>query len=186
MWCIKKCNSRSFWLWQNQIVLIDPCSHLFFFFGNICRKCSNIPHHRKDSDLKQQPHPFCLWHYLLINHLLSSKSWWRHVCSAVLTERAAFGNTKAWKYPKHRLCKARSPRQLFPRKLRQVPGTPGAAKVTGTTTFVCLRRASQMKRFPHGVPHAISLALVQTSSSITGVSHQLLCLGFQIKNIHRK
>lgn len=182
MWCIKKCTSRSFQLWQYLIVLIYPWSH--FFFGNICWKCSNIPHHRKDSDLKQQPHPFCLWHYLLINHLLSSKSWWRNVCSAVLTERAVFGSTKPQKYPKWRLCKDRSPRQRIYRRLGRKPreslGTPGAVKGSGDGHC---HRPPQMKHFPHGVPHEISLALVQISLSIIRGWHQLLCLAFQINNI---
>lgn len=129
-WCVKECNNRSFWLLQYQIVLI--CSWSFFFFlNNMCWKCSNIPHHCKNSDLKQQPHPFCLWHFLLLNHLLSLKLWWESCALQCWLSRWHLA------LPSHRntqssICaRPRVPESLSIAGWAESWGTPGAVKGSG-------------------------------------------------------
>lgn len=80
----------------------------FYYFSNTCWKCSNSPH--KDSYLKQWSYPFCRCHYLLINHLLPEKSWWRNERVATrVTEQELFGYTKTWKYHKQHPWKDQHP-----------------------------------------------------------------------------
>lgn len=164
-----------------------------YFFCNICGKCPNIPHHYKDSYLKQQqPHLFCLWHSLLINHLLSPKSRWRNMCSC-----SADWAGSAWQYQTTEILKAVSVQSLEPQavylsqagqKLREASGVPCAAKGSGDGHCLC----PPQLRFPDEAftslwgTYAISLTLVQTFLSITGVSYQLLYSAFQINNICRK
>lgn len=153
-----------------------------FFFCNICGKCPNIPHHYKDSYLKQQqPHLFCLWHSLLINHLLSPKSWWRNMCSCSADWAGSVWQYQTTEILKQCPCKAWSPKQCIYHRLGRSWGKHQESHVLQRALVVSIASAhlscaSRMKRLPHcGVPMQLASPWFKPSWVLLGY-HISFCI----------